>query len=90
MVEVTLDEGLEILTNIKAKLEENEVILFGCFFIWKQKELERDIDFVAEQSTVVELNIRRTHNYMVRIKQEVFCEYDRFYGIQVVKNSIGK
>ena len=66
MVEVTLDEGLEILTNIKAKLEENE------------KELERDIDFVAEQSTVVELNIRRTHNYMVRIKQEV------------VKNSIGK
>ncbi|KAK8803660.1 hypothetical protein WA158_001354 [Blastocystis sp. Blastoise] len=59
LVEVTLDEAITLLNKIESALKENE------------NELNRDIDFISAQSNVIELNMTRTYNFMVKIKQQV-------------------
>jgi len=57
MLEYTLDEAVELLTTNEANARET------------LKNLEEDMAFLRDQLTTTEVNIARTHNYGVKLRQ---------------------
>merc|ERR1719327_2041589 len=58
MLEYTLDEALELLTTNESNARTT------------LKSVEEDMAFLRDQLTTTEVNIARTHNYTVKLRQK--------------------
>mmetsp|Transcript_96037 Transcript_96037/g.298545 ORF Transcript_96037/g.298545 Transcript_96037/m.298545 type:complete len:252 (+) Transcript_96037:347-1102(+) len=64
MLEYTLDEAVELLQTNEANARTT------------LKSLDEDVAFLRDQITTTEVNIARTHNYGVKLRQQMKLEAD--------------